>query len=263
MPASLQHRINAGRVAVNNQLEFFGRQFGAVASDWKDDDTRVTFADFAITERIFAELRRSFPQDVYCSEESNPEDESYELPPRGFAWILDPVDGTNNFAMGIPLCAISLALLQGGIPVYGFIYDYGRRVLLEGGPGFPLLENRRKLLLKPEQRPHTYIGFDFPLPPEWLTRLAPLLSIHRVRVFGSSAVVCAHTTIGLLDGLVDFRVKIWDIAAGCALIQAAGGEFHFFGDDLFPLQQFDVRMPAAPCFAGPSAFCREVKALLI
>jgi len=50
----LRHRINAGRVAVKGQMAFFGRQFGQVASEWKEDDTRVTFADFAISENLFA-----------------------------------------------------------------------------------------------------------------------------------------------------------------------------------------------------------------
>ena len=71
----MRHRINAGRVAVRDQVPFFGRQFGDVSSEWKEDDTRVTFADFAISEKIFAELRQNFPQDDYCSEEASPLDE--------------------------------------------------------------------------------------------------------------------------------------------------------------------------------------------
>ena len=59
----LRHRINAGRVAVKAQTAFFGRQFGQVASEWKADDTRVTFADFAISENVFAALRRDFAED--------------------------------------------------------------------------------------------------------------------------------------------------------------------------------------------------------
>ena len=58
LDTKLRHRINAGRVAVRNQIAFFGRQFGEVTSEWKEDDTRVTFADFAISEKLFAELRR-------------------------------------------------------------------------------------------------------------------------------------------------------------------------------------------------------------
>ena len=108
MHPDLKHRVNAARVAVLDQVEFFTRYFGEVNSEWKPDDTRVTFADFAISERIIAELRSSFPEDDFCSEESNPQDECITLSGK-YAWILDPIDGTNNYALGIPMCAISLA----------------------------------------------------------------------------------------------------------------------------------------------------------
>ena len=58
----VRHRINAGRVAIQNQIAFFTRQFGEVISEWKEDDTRVTFADFAISEKVFAELRKDSQQ---------------------------------------------------------------------------------------------------------------------------------------------------------------------------------------------------------
>ena len=68
----IRHRINAGRVAVRDQLGFFWRQFGEVSSEWNEDDTRVTFADFALSEQLFAKLRRDFTEDVYCSGEASP-----------------------------------------------------------------------------------------------------------------------------------------------------------------------------------------------
>ena len=49
----VRHRINAGRVAICSQISFFSRQFGQVSSEWKPDETRVTFADFAISEKLF------------------------------------------------------------------------------------------------------------------------------------------------------------------------------------------------------------------
>ena len=52
----VRHRINAGRVAIRSQISFFSRQFGQVSSEWKPDETRVTFADFAISEKLTSEL---------------------------------------------------------------------------------------------------------------------------------------------------------------------------------------------------------------
>ena len=71
----------------------------------------------------FSELAKSFPFDDFCSEESTePLNRSHQF--GEFAWVLDPVDGTNNYAVGVPECGISLGLLRNGIPVYGFIYIY-------------------------------------------------------------------------------------------------------------------------------------------
>ena len=60
-----------------------------------------------------------------------------------FAWVIDPIDGTNNFALGFPLCAISLALLYRGTPIYGFVYDYSTQSLIEGGEDYALRINEK------------------------------------------------------------------------------------------------------------------------
>ena len=121
LDVEIRHRINAGRVAIKDQIVFFRRHFGQVSSDWKADASRVTFADIAISENLFASLNKDFSDDDYCSEEMSSKDVPLEL--KGdFAWVIDPVDGTNNFALGFPLCGISLALLYNGIPIYGFVH---------------------------------------------------------------------------------------------------------------------------------------------
>ena len=262
MDNALKHRVNAGRVAVHNQIAFFREQFGQVGSEWKQDDSRVTFADFAISENVFAELRRSFPGDDYCSEESNPADETQALESK-YAWIIDPIDGTNNYALGIPACAISLALLKNNEPVYGFVYDYGAHRLIEGGPGLGLHVGKRRLEVEP--RPFTpreaIIGIHFPLPGGQLGHLAPILSTYRVRSSGSGTLNLAYAALGMLDVCIDFKVKVWDIAAAYALALAAGCPVRFFGESPFPLHHFHVNAPLLPYYAGSAEFCRLVEGL--
>jgi myo-inositol-1(or 4)-monophosphatase len=254
----LRHRINAGRVAVTEQMAFFGRQFGQVASEWKEDDTRVTFADFAISEKLFAELRRDFAGDDFCSEEASPLDEVLELQ-APFTWVIDPIDGTNNYALNFPICAISLALLHEGVPVYGFIYDYSTQVLFEGGPGFGLLRNRKKVDRdRMAADAQTMLGLHFPLEVGQLDKLYPLLAKYRVRCLGSGALTATYVATGYLTGAIDFRVKVWDIAAAYALCLGVGVNFEFLGASPFPLKTFHPRVDFCPYLAGTETFCTEL-----
>ena len=258
----LRHRINAGRVAVKAQTAFFGRQFGQVASEWKEDDTRVTFADFAISENLFAALRRDFAADDYCSEEASPLDEVLTLG-AGFAWLIDPIDGTNNYALGFPVCAISLALLHDGMPVYGFIYDYSTDALLEGGAGFGLQRNQKTVNRdRMAADAQTMLGLHFPIDAELLDQLKPLLAKYRVRCLGSGALSAAYVATGYLTGVVDFRVKVWDIAAAYALCAGAGVAFKFLKPSPFPLRAFHPQMDFCPYLAGTDAVCEELQCQL-
>ena len=258
----LRHRINAGRVAVKEQMAFLGRQFGQVASEWKEDGTRVTFADFAISENLFAALRRDFAEDDYCSEEASPQDEVLTLG-AGFAWVIDPIDGTNNYALGFPICAISLALLHDGVPVYGFIYDHSTKSLLEGGAGFGVQRNQKKVDRdRMAADAQTMLGLHFPMDADLVDRLKPLLEKYRVRCLGSGALSAAYVATGYLTGVVDFRVKVWDIAAAYALCAGAGVDFEFLGESPFPLKRFHPQMDFCPYLAGTAAFCAELQAQL-
>lgn len=261
LDSQIRHRINAGRVAVRDQVAFFGRQFGEVSSEWKEDDTRVTFADFAISEKIFAELRQDFPEDDYCSEEASPLDEVLNLEAR-FAWVVDPIDGTNNYALGCSFCAISLALLLDGLPIYGFIYDHSTEDLLEGGAGYGLLRNQKKIDRNATVADaQTMVGLHFPMTPEQLRKLSPLLAKYRVRCIGSGALTAAYVATGYLTGVIDYRVKVWDIAAAYALCQAAGLEWSFTGDPPFPLRSFHPQMDFSPYYAGAATFVAEMEML--
>lgn len=256
---TLRHRINAGRVAVRNQIAFFGRQFGEVASEWKVDDTRVTFADFAISENLFAELRCDFPQDDYCSEEASPMDEDMMLEAE-FAWIVDPIDGTNNYALGFPICAISLALLYKGTPVYGFIYDHSTSSLYEGGPEHGLLRNQKKFNRDATAaEAQTMIGAHFPMEIELQAKLAPLIAKYRIRSFGSAALSATYVANGYLTGAIDYRVKVWDIAAAYALCAAVGLKWNFVEASPFPAKSFHPYQGICPYYVGTDALIEEIE----
>ena len=168
-----------------------------------------------------------------------------------FAWIIDPVDGTNNYALRFPLCAISLGLLYLGKPVYGFVYDHSTGELIEGGPGFGVLREQKKLenpLAQPREQ--IIIGCHFPLSKAQLEGHSSILQNHRIRSFGSSALMFTHVATGYLSGAIDYRVKVWDIAAAFAICQGSGFAFQFVDRSPFPLRTFHPSDDRCPCYSG-------------
>lgn len=259
MDKALRHRINLARSALADQMVFFDKQRGQVASEWKADDSRVTFADFVISETLQKEICRVFPEDQFFSEESAIEDEETPLESR-YSWLLDPIDGTNNYAMGLASSAISLALLKAGEPIYGWVYDGGTRELLEGGPGHPLLRNGRRIApLARDERAPRMIAIHFPLAPGSGMALRPLLERDRIRSLGSAALHLAYVALGRIDGSIDERVREWDIAAAYALLGAVRGQMYFPDGSPFPMRRFSPRASPVRYVAGSEAFIREVQ----
>jgi myo-inositol-1(or 4)-monophosphatase len=261
--AELLVRIAAAKGAVLAQTDFLHRDFGRVQSNWKSDGTRVTAADLAISEAIFKELRAKFPDDEYLSEELGDGVAPITLQAR-FAWVLDPIDGTNNYATGIPYCAISLALLENGTPVYGVIYDLARRALLHGGPGFGAWDGDKTVRVNTDtpggQRT---LGFHSPMDKRFSPHATLLVERFKIRGLGSSTLHLAYVGAGLLDATVDHNVKVWDIAAAVPFCQGAGGEIRYLREPLFPLRVFDLKMARVPFVAGAPAVCDELVTLLV
>ena len=255
---ALTERILAGHNAILAQVEYFRANFGTAESRWKKDGTRVTIVDETISRELFLLLQREFPNDDFCSEEGA--ETAQPIPTKSeFCWILDPVDGTNNYAVGVPECCISLGLLRNGMPIYGFIYDYGRDNLLQGGKDFGSMEgvNPVKAATQLVNEKLTFC-MHFPIPPESLKALTPALGVWRIRCPGSAAIGLANVATGRLDGCLEYRAKPWDCAAGFPICEGAGASFHFLSNPVFPLQSFSPNMSSCPFRVGSEIFHKEV-----
>jgi myo-inositol-1(or 4)-monophosphatase len=255
-------RIAAARSAVLGQVDLLLREFGRAESKWKSDGSRVTAVDIAISENIFHELGARFPSDQYFSEELAETDSALPVTAR-FSWVLDPIDGTNNFALGIPHCAIALALCEHGEPIYGVIYDLSRRTLMQGGPGHGMMDGDHATKVT-TGLPHkeTLIGFHSPFDKSLMPLATGVLSQFKIRGLGSATLHLAYVAAGLLDGCVDFNVKIWDLAAAIPLVRAAGGEVHFLNGEQLPMKIFDLKMKRILYVAGSPAMCVRLRELM-
>jgi myo-inositol-1(or 4)-monophosphatase len=260
--SDLSIRAAAAKQAVLHQTELLHREFGRAESKWKSDGTRVTAVDVAISENIFRELQAEFPEDQFFSEELGDGVGPLAVTAR-FSWVLDPIDGTNNFALGIPHCAIALALCEYGEPVFGAVYDLSRRVLLHGGPGFGAWDGEREMKIAAVS-PHkeSLIGFHSPFDKSLMPMASGVLSQFKIRGLGSATLHLAYVAAGLLDGCVDYNVKIWDLAAAIPLVRAAGGEVRFLNGEQLPMKQFDLKMKRIIYIAGSADICARLRELM-
>ncbi len=261
-PDDLSLRIAAAQRAVLGQTELMHREFGRVESKWKYDGTRVTAVDIAISENIFRELRAQFPDDQFLSEELAETGAPIPMTAR-CAWVLDPIDGTNNFALGLAQCAISLALCVQGEPVYGVVYDLSRRTLMHGGPDFGAFDGPRPMRVT-STPPHkeSTIGLHSPNNKAFVPMANGVLTQFKIRGLGSATLHLAYVAAGMLDGCVDFNVKIWDLAAAIPLVRAAGGEVHFLNGEQLPMRQFDLKMKGIIYLAGSPAMCARLREVM-
>jgi myo-inositol-1(or 4)-monophosphatase len=260
--SEIEKRINAAKHAVMAETELMHREFGKAKSSIKHDGSRVTPIDIAISEHIQQAITTAFPADQFFSEELAPTDAPVPVVSR-FCWVLDPIDGTNNYANGISHCAISLALLERGVPVYGVIYDMSRRVLIHGGPGRGVWDGDRPAHAKPEP-PHnqTLIGFHSPVDKTHAGEGKRLIENFKIRGLGSSTLHLAYAAVGLIDGVVEHNNKIWDIAAAAALIDEAGSELHYLSNPPFPMREFSLKSGRVQYVAGNKAISAKLQEIL-
>ncbi len=262
MEDTLEARIAYGKKTVLDKVAYFTAQFGDVASQWKFDGSRVTEADLHLS-KVFSEvIGEAFPQDQFFSEELEHGEVAIDVK-AGYSWLLDPIDGTNNFARSIPNCSISLALLKDGNPIYGYIYDHGTRKLIHGGVEQGLWVDDQLVKRKTtEQNRQSLIASQTLATVEAMLDDDALRMEFKLRAFGSSAIHMAYTALGWLDGVIAHRVKAWDIAGGMPLLAAVGGSTRFFDTEVFPMKTFDSKGAGFGHIAGSHELCDSIEKTL-
>ena len=123
MKYDLEKIIELIKVAAKEELS---PRFSVVQRKTKADGSFVTEADLAVQSKISTELKHYYPNVLFIGEEMSPEEQSHVLTSGQSFWCLDPLDGTSNFAAGIPYYAISLGLVVNSEPILGIVYDVNR-----------------------------------------------------------------------------------------------------------------------------------------
>jgi len=203
-------------------------RFNRVSAEVKADGSLLTAADHAMQARLEQELSTLFPDYAVLGEEMDAgrQRELMAAEDRG-VWVLDPLDGTSNFASGIPYFCVSLALIVRGSVQLALVYDPVRQELFEAQAGVGARLNGaplgRHLPLTPLQHGIGLVDYKR-LPAELARRLATAPPYSSQRSFGSVALDFCWLAAGRVHVYLHGRHKLWDYAAGLTILHEAGGD---------------------------------------
>lgn len=214
----------------------------------------VTSADRASEEVIVSFLQEECPDHRVLSEESGHHGQATAE----HEWIVDPLDGTTNFLQGLPVWAVSIACRVSGRLVAGVVLDPLGDNLFEAAAGNGATWNGKPIRVSAKPGlAGAFLATGYPFKAK--NTLDVYLEVFRdvflearaIRRCGAAALDLAYTAAGVFDGFFEFRLSIWDIAAGALLIEEAGGKISDLDGGADYLQTGNV-------LAGSSAVHREL-----
>jgi myo-inositol-1(or 4)-monophosphatase len=202
----------------------------------------VTTADIESERAIVETIRSAFPDHAILAEEAGPIDGLPEM-----RWIIDPLDGTTNFAHGLGIFAVSIAFAHQGTPVFGIVFNpiSGETFTALAGQG-AFLNNRSISVSETAAVGDGLLVTGFPydvarMPADLLDRFAKCLAAAQgIRRLGSAALDLCHVACGRFDGFWEDNLKPWDTAAGMVIALEAGARITDFGGQPYNINQKQI-----------------------
>jgi myo-inositol-1(or 4)-monophosphatase len=222
----LNFAIETARDAGRLLAERFGRTL-LIAN--KGELDLVTESDLASEKLIIDRIKTYHPRHAILAEESGASAAETSAPQSEWRWIIDPLDGTTNYAHGYPCYCVSIGLEHNGRMEVGVIYDPMRDELFtaERGAGASL-NGRRMQVSSTEQLSGALLCTGFPYDVRERSEFARhfanfIMNAQGVRRDGAAALDLAYVACGRFDGFWEEGLKPWDVAAGSLLVEEAGG----------------------------------------
>ena len=231
----LEVAIVAARLAGQRAME----EINYTKASVKNDAELVTQADLRCQQIIIDRVKETFPDHGFIGEEGN-DGSIFKQSPRGsspFWWVIDPIDGTNNFAHRLLCFSVSIAVMYEGFPVVGVVYsppDDSMFTAVKDGP----TQFNNTVVKASENEPGRFeiIGIESIFAdglPEWINILGSKV---KLRSLGSTALHLAYVGKGSMIGTIISTPKLWDIAAGALIAENAGAVVtDWDGNKIFPV----------------------------
>jgi myo-inositol-1(or 4)-monophosphatase len=206
--------------------------------EYKDVVNLVTDADRAAEESIVSTIRDVFPTHRFLAEERGLAGQ----PESPYQWIIDPLDGTTNFAHGFPFYAVSIGLEYAGTCVLGVVFDPVHDELFTAELGRGAFLNGRSITVSNISQLNASLlvtGFAYDIrenPNNNLDHFARVsLQVQGMRRTGSAALDLCYVASGRFDAFWEVQLQPWDMAAGIVILQEAGGLTSSFQKDTFSI----------------------------
>jgi myo-inositol-1(or 4)-monophosphatase len=235
----LEVAISAARLAGNFQLQHFSLPLDI---DLKCDKNLVTDVDRESERLIVGHILSRFPNHTIIAEEGE-----YPTGSALFRWIIDPLDGTTNYAHGFPWFCVSIGLESDGELVAGVIYNpvYDELFTAFQGGGAGMNDRRMQVSIRaPLASALLGTGFPYDCATDPANNFDNFIAFQKaargVRRAGAAALDLAYVAAGRLDGFWELKLKPWDVAAGVLMVREAGGRVTTF--DGTPYDIFNDRI---------------------
>jgi myo-inositol-1(or 4)-monophosphatase len=243
MAAELSSIIEIAYRAGEKLAKYFHANDGVVRL--KQDRTLVTEADLAADRLITQALIQQFPSDGILSEEMYP----YLPAKHERVWIVDPLDGTTNFSIGLPIWGVSIARVTGGFPDLAVVYFPLQKELLTAEKGKGAWLNDRPLhVLQPDrEKPAAFFSCC-----SRTHRYYDVSIRYKPRILGSACYSMSAVARGMALIAFEATPKLWDLAATWLIIQESGGVIETYdGSEPFPvLDNLDYRCKDFPTLSA-------------
>jgi myo-inositol-1(or 4)-monophosphatase len=224
MSAFLKVAIQAAKAAGVIHKKFYGKTLN-IQFKGHNSLNLVTQVDKLSEKKILSILQKKFPTHDFLGEESGLQKNNST-----YTWVIDPLDGTTNFAHAYPFFCVSIALLHNGKPIAAVIYDALRNECFTAEKGKGAFLNGKPLnvsKIRELEKSLLCTGFAYMVRDTHynLDNFAQfVLTSQGVRRDGSAAMNFAYVAAGRLDGFWERGIQAWDMAAGALLVQEAGGK---------------------------------------
>ncbi|MDR1757080.1 MAG: inositol monophosphatase [Culturomica sp.] len=228
----LEMAVRWAREAGKIQLGYF-RRSGLQMETKSNLSDVVTRADKESEAYLLEQIAAVFPEHSVLGEETGMHAGSGE-----YGWVIDPLDGTNNYSQGLPVFAVSIALQYRGETRLGVVYAPYLDELYTALAGKGAFLNGTPIRVSQKQAlPESVLGTGFPYdkgthPANNIENLSALLpGLRGIRRMGAAAYDLCCVAAGFLDGYWELNLNLWDMCAGALIVEEAGGVICHFRDD--------------------------------